>query len=163
MWRKGINRDTLTEPRVYTPKMAGHGRRKAVSSAAGLKTVQQDPAHPSSRALHGGAADGGMAQPLDSAQRAGALSATGGAATVAAGAAVGHATMAPSSRSSSGEGWHQAQETGRLLAAGGVAGAVSKSATAPLARLTILYQVDYEPDMHAEHACFCVVAPARHV
>ena len=33
-------------------------------------------------------------------------------------------------------------EAAKLLAAGGVAGAVSKSATAPLARLTILYQVD---------------------
>ena len=32
-------------------------------------------------------------------------------------------------------------ESLRLLAAGGVAGAVSKTATAPLARLTILYQV----------------------
>lgn len=32
-------------------------------------------------------------------------------------------------------------ETAKLLAAGGMAGAVSKSATAPLARLTILYQV----------------------
>ena len=32
-------------------------------------------------------------------------------------------------------------ETLKLLASGGVAGAVSKSATAPLARLTILYQV----------------------
>ena len=32
-------------------------------------------------------------------------------------------------------------ESVRLLAAGGVAGAVSKTATAPLARLTILYQV----------------------
>ena len=32
-------------------------------------------------------------------------------------------------------------ESFRLLAAGGVAGAVSKTATAPLARLTILYQV----------------------
>lgn len=32
-------------------------------------------------------------------------------------------------------------ETGKLLLAGGIAGAVSKSATAPLARLTILYQV----------------------
>ena len=33
-------------------------------------------------------------------------------------------------------------ETAKLLLAGGVAGALSKSATAPLARLTILYQVD---------------------
>lgn len=32
-------------------------------------------------------------------------------------------------------------ETAKLLLAGGLAGAVSKSATAPLARLTILYQV----------------------
>lgn len=32
-------------------------------------------------------------------------------------------------------------ETAKLLLAGGVAGAISKSATAPLARLTILYQV----------------------
>ena len=32
-------------------------------------------------------------------------------------------------------------ETAKLLLAGGVAGALSKSATAPLARLTILYQV----------------------
>jgi hypothetical protein len=32
-------------------------------------------------------------------------------------------------------------ETLKLLASGGIAGAVSKSATAPLARLTILYQV----------------------
>lgn len=32
-------------------------------------------------------------------------------------------------------------ESIRLLAAGGIAGAVSKTATAPLARLTILYQV----------------------
>lgn len=32
-------------------------------------------------------------------------------------------------------------ENGKLLAAGGIAGAVSKSFTAPLARLTILYQV----------------------
>ena len=35
----------------------------------------------------------------------------------------------------------EALENGKLLAAGGIAGAVSKSATAPLARLTILYQV----------------------
>lgn len=34
-----------------------------------------------------------------------------------------------------------ALENGKLLAAGGIAGAVSKSFTAPLARLTILYQV----------------------
>ena len=33
------------------------------------------------------------------------------------------------------------EETAKLLLAGGVAGAVSKTATAPLARLTILYQV----------------------
>ena len=32
-------------------------------------------------------------------------------------------------------------ETAKLLLAGGVAGALSKTATAPLARLTILYQV----------------------
>ena len=38
-------------------------------------------------------------------------------------------------------------ESLRLLAAGGVAGAVSKTATAPLARLTILYQV---------HLLYCV-------
>jgi hypothetical protein len=36
-------------------------------------------------------------------------------------------------------------ENFRLLAAGGIAGAVSKTVTAPLARLTILYQV----------RCFC--------
>lgn len=34
-------------------------------------------------------------------------------------------------------------ETLKLLASGGVAGAVSKTATAPLARLTILYQVGF--------------------
>ena len=34
-------------------------------------------------------------------------------------------------------------ETLKLLLSGGVAGAVSKSATAPLARLTILYQVRF--------------------
>ncbi|KAK9815221.1 hypothetical protein WJX72_000172 [[Myrmecia] bisecta] len=39
-------------------------------------------------------------------------------------------------------------ETGKLLLAGGVAGAVSKTATAPLARLTILYQVQ---GMHQAH------------
>lgn len=36
-------------------------------------------------------------------------------------------------------------ETAKLLAAGGLAGAVSKSSTAPLARLTILYQVSRRP------------------
>lgn len=35
----------------------------------------------------------------------------------------------------------EVSETAKLLLAGGVAGATSKSATAPLARLTILYQV----------------------
>ena len=35
----------------------------------------------------------------------------------------------------------EALETLKLLLSGGVAGAVSKTATAPLARLTILYQV----------------------
>lgn len=34
-------------------------------------------------------------------------------------------------------------ETMKLLFAGGFAGAISKSATAPLARLTILYQVSH--------------------
>lgn len=38
-------------------------------------------------------------------------------------------------------GRQEVQETLKLLLSGGVAGAVSKSATAPLARLTILYQV----------------------
>lgn len=36
----------------------------------------------------------------------------------------------------------EVSETAKLLLAGGVAGALSKSATAPLARLTILYQVN---------------------
>ena len=45
------------------------------------------------------------------------------------------------SRPRSSFGANDAMETVKLLAAGGVAGAVSKSATAPLARLTILYQV----------------------
>lgn len=83
-----------------------------------------------------------MAQPLASA-RQGALGAAGGA----AGAAIGHSIAtanSPASRSSTSEGWQQAEETGKLLAAGGVAGAVSKSATAPLARLTILYQARTE-------------------
>ena len=35
----------------------------------------------------------------------------------------------------------EVSETAKLLLAGGIAGALSKSATAPLARLTILYQV----------------------
>ncbi len=38
-------------------------------------------------------------------------------------------------------GREELEETMKLLFAGGLAGAVSKSATAPLARLTILYQV----------------------
>jgi hypothetical protein len=121
--------------------MAAHSRRKAVSSAAGIKGVQAESAQPSSRGLHSGAIDGGMAQPLDS-SRAGTLGALGVAAGgVAAAGASGQQAASQPRRSAAAEGWQQAEETGKLLAAGGVAGAVSKSATAPLARLTILYQV----------------------
>lgn len=46
-------------------------------------------------------------------------------------------------------------ETAKLLLAGGVAGALSKSATAPLARLTILYQVAcvQHPTVGVETVC----------
>jgi hypothetical protein len=116
--------------------MAAHSRRKAVSSAAGIKGVQAESAQPSSRGLHSGAIDGGMAQPLDS-SRAGTLGALGAAAGgVAAVGVSGQQAASQPRRSAAAEGWQQAEETGKLLA-----GAVSKSATAPLARLTILYQV----------------------
>ncbi len=36
---------------------------------------------------------------------------------------------------------HSAPEVGKLMVCGGVSGALAKTATAPLARLTILYQV----------------------
>ena len=131
----------MVAPCVYTSSMAAHSRRKAVSSAAGIKGVQAESAQPSSRGLHSGAIDGGMAQPLDS-SRAGTLGALGAAAGgVAAVGASGQQAAPQPSRRAAAEGWQQAEETGKLLAAGGVAGAVSKSATAPLARLTILYQV----------------------
>lgn len=44
-------------------------------------------------------------------------------------------------------------ENFRLLAAGGIAGAVSKTVTAPLARLTILYQVKYNACVLAGRSC----------
>lgn len=37
--------------------------------------------------------------------------------------------------------WEELVEVSKLLTSGGLAGAISKTATAPLARLTILYQV----------------------
>lgn len=60
------------------------------------------------------------------------------AGSVAAGAAA--AAVGTGTRSGRSSLKAEALETGKLLAAGGIAGAVSKSATAPLARLTILYQ-----------------------
>ena len=53
-----------------------------------------------------------------------------------------HASQRPAERSGVSFITAERIEAAKLLAAGGVAGAVSKSATAPLARLTILYQVD---------------------
>ena len=53
-----------------------------------------------------------------------------------------HASERPAERSGLSFITAERIEAAKLLAAGGVAGAVSKSATAPLARLTILYQVD---------------------
>ena len=53
-----------------------------------------------------------------------------------------HASQRPADRSGLSFITAERIEAAKLLAAGGVAGAVSKSATAPLARLTILYQVD---------------------
>ena len=88
-----------------------------------------------------------------SATGAAALGAAGaaaaaGTATAAVGSAAGQGGDCSSgpetsarSRPRSSFGANDAMETIKLLAAGGVAGAVSKSATAPLARLTILYQV----------------------
>ena len=61
--------------------------------------------------------------------RAGSVAAGAAAAAVGTGARSGRSSLKA-----------EALETGKLLAAGGIAGAVSKSATAPLARLTILYQ-----------------------
>jgi len=52
-------------------------------------------------------------------------------------------------------------ETFKLLFAGGVAGAFSKSATAPLARLTILYQVSLCPRL-TEHKQLDMAANSRH-
>ena len=84
---------------------------------------------------------------------AAALGAAGAAAAAGTATAVGTAGQRASDGSGSGPdpgarsrprssfGANDAMETVKLLAAGGVAGAVSKSATAPLARLTILYQV----------------------
>ncbi len=53
-----------------------------------------------------------------------------------------HASQRPAERTGLSFITAERIEAAKLLAAGGVAGAVSKSATAPLARLTILYQVD---------------------
>ena len=112
--------------------MAAGGRRKAVGlNPAGLK-----PAEPAQRGLHSSAETGGMAKPLDTA-RTGALGAAGGVAAAAVGHSAANAECQPAHRSVRAEAFEHV----KLLAAGGVAGAVSKSATAPLARLTILYQV----------------------
>lgn len=54
----------------------------------------------------------------------------------------------------------EALTSAKLLLSGGVAGAVSKSATAPLARLTILYQVGAWPMLTA--AC-CLRAATRNM
>lgn len=50
-------------------------------------------------------------------------------------------------------GRQEVHETLKLLLSGGVAGAVSKSATAPLARLTILYQVRAPPLLRRPWHC----------
>ena len=127
-----------------------------------MKGVQAESAQPSSRGLHSGAIDGGMAQPLDS-SRAGTLGALGATAGgVAAAGASGQPAASQPSRKAAAEGWQQAEETGKLLAAGGVAGAVSKSATAPLARLTILYQVCCEEIAVPRTYIHCASATAVH-
>jgi hypothetical protein len=51
---------------------------------------------------------------------------------------------------------NRVSETLKLLASGGAAGAVSKTCTAPLARLTILYQVGLRPANCCSISCVSV-------
>jgi len=160
-------------------RVAGRPRGEV---SAGMPASPPTPA-PSWGSLPAPAAPSGRvtndSHPLSVSGRAGpatgaaALGAAGAAAAAAGTAAAGGASAQSSdggssspdagarSRPRSSFGANDAMETVKLLAAGGMAGAVSKSATAPLARLTILYQARAAMGpAHALNSMLCRRSPA---
>jgi len=96
--------------------------------------------HPLSVSGRAGSTTGAAALGAAGAAAAAGSAAVGGTSGQSIEGGSGGPDAAARSRPRSSFGANDAMETVKLLAAGGMAGAVSKSATAPLARLTILYQ-----------------------